>query len=104
MRISSLTSCFNPMTWNAYIIGKRLPTLIYKNSYQEASNDNHIVDIIRCRKRALEFSAHELPIFCVLDDVKPLGSDLQLGDFNFVTRKYVSFISQLWVRWLWLAA
>jgi hypothetical protein len=31
----------------------------------------------------------------VLDDVKPLGPDLQLGDFNFVTKKYISFISQL---------
>ena len=88
MRISPLTSCFNPTTWNAYIIGKRLPILIYKNSYQERSNDNHIVDIIRCRKRVLEFSAHELFIFCILDDIQPC--EHVLGYFNFVAKIMLS--------------
>ena len=71
MRLHPLSSCFNPTTWEHYVLGKRLPALVYKNSHQDPSNANHIVDIVRCRKRALEFCAHELPIFCALDDVKP---------------------------------
>ena len=53
LKLNPLLSCFNPESWDQYIANKRLPPLIYKNSHQDPHPDNHIVDIIRCRKRAL---------------------------------------------------
>ena len=43
-----------------------------------------IADVIRCRKRALEFSNHELPVLCIYDIQKRTSPEL--GDFNFVTK------------------
>ena len=51
-----------------------------------------ILDIKRCRKRALEFCADELPIFSPLDEVEEVNYNL--GDFVFVDAPYTNFIRQ----------
>lgn len=46
----------------------------------------HIADLIRCRKRALELSEHDLPpVLCTYDDVLERTEPV-LGDITFVTR------------------
>ena len=49
-------------------------------------------DVIKCRRRALEFNQYELPSFCVLDDIQKC--DQKLGDLSLVTRKYRCFFTQ----------
>ena len=53
-----------------------------------------IADVRRCRKRALEFNVHPIPVFCPLDEVRERAAN-ELGDLNFVTRHATSFVRQL---------
>jgi len=51
-----------------------------------------IADVKRCRWNALYYNAHDIPVFCPLDDVTPC--DFELGDIVFATKKYKNFIAQ----------
>jgi hypothetical protein len=53
-----------------------------------------IADVRRCRKRALEFNVHPIPVFCPLDEIKERVAP-ELGDLNFVTRHSTNFVRQL---------
>ena len=81
-----LASYVNPFVWSGYVEAARPPPLVYH--FEEVPEDLEslrIADVIRCRKRALEFAEHELPIFCVYDDIVE-RTEPELGDINWVTR------------------
>jgi hypothetical protein len=65
---------------------------------RERTNDNPPVclDVIRCRRNALYFNAHKVPVFSVMDSVEVSnGANLQTADVYFVTKKYKAFELQL---------
>ena len=48
--------------------GPKLPPLLYQSRKLRTLKGCKIADVIRCRKRALEFCAHPIPVFSPLDD------------------------------------
>ena len=62
----------------------RPPPLAWKARKLESIEGCKIVDVRRCRKRALEFNIHEVPVYCPLDDVQPSGT--LLGDIVYCSR------------------
>ena len=81
-----LASSVNPHVWGTYVKAARPPPLVHHfEDVPEDLNSLRIADVIRCRRRALEFSEHELPVFCVYDDWVA-RTEPELGDINFVTR------------------
>jgi hypothetical protein len=90
-----LASHFELGVWEGYVESERPPPLVYRHkSAEEGEGGLMVADVVRCRKRALEFSAHELPVFCPFDDIQPVA-DCALGDLNFVTKRASNFITQL---------
>ena len=63
-----LASHFERSVWEAYVLQDRPPALVYKAKKIQNLSGFEIADVIRCRKRALEFNTHEVPIF------SPLGA------------------------------
>ncbi len=79
-----LASSFNPHVWVTYVESPRPPPLVYH--FEDAPEDLEgvlIADVIRCRKRSLEMSRHEIPVFCVYDDWRARTTP-ELGDVNWV--------------------
>jgi hypothetical protein len=80
-----LLSHFNSKTWNDYVLSERPPPLIYKHKEVGELEGLRIADVRRCRKRALEYNVHDIPVFSVFDDIVELV-DYTLGDINYVKR------------------
>jgi hypothetical protein len=63
-----------------------------------------ITDVVRCRKSALLYNVHLLPVFCLLDDIKIRRTN-ELGDLNFATKalprrcNFASFLGYIGVGW-----
>ena len=90
-----LASSFSLSVWQQYVQSPRPPPLVFRmRALPEDLRGFEIADVQRCRKRALELSAHELPMFCVLDDIAQRAEPV-LGDLNFVTAKYRHCVHQL---------
>ncbi len=91
-----LASHFEKVTWDQYVASPRPPPLAYrvKQVPDEFPPGFEIADVRRCRKNTLEYCTHPLPVFCPLDDVKRRAEPV-LGDLNFVTKPYKTFVSQL---------
>ena len=89
-----LVSHFNSQVWENYVMSERPPPLIHKQKQVGETLDGlYIVDVRRCRKRALEFNVHEVPVFSPLDDVQRM-TDYALGDINFVTLPATDCVKQ----------
>ncbi len=88
-----LASHFNSRVWEKYVMTERPPPLIHKHK-EVGENKCLIADVRRCRKRALEFNVHDIPVFCPLDDVQRMV-DYTLGDINFVTLTPTDCVKQL---------
>ena len=79
-----LASAVNTVVAVDYVQSARPPALV--QHFSDADPDVcQIADVIRCRKRALEFSEHELPVLCIYDDIH-VRTAPELGDLNFVTK------------------
>ncbi len=89
-----LASHLEAKVWEQYVLSPRPPPLVYKLREAKSVVGLEIADVRRCRKRALEFNVHPLPVFCPLDDIKA-RTDTVLGDLNFVTKKYTTLVKQL---------
>ena len=89
-----LASHFNQRVWDSYVLSERPPPLVHKAREVESAAGLTIADVKRCRKRALEHNAHDVPIFSPLDDVQKV-SDYTLGDINFVTCPARDCVAQL---------
>ena len=66
----------------------------FKDLPEEDANACEIADVKRCRRNALLYNVHPIPVFCPLDEIKP-RTECVLGDLNFVTKKYTNFKTQL---------
>ena len=89
-----LASKFEKSVYDTYVLSERLPPLVYQAHDVQNLSRCEIADVRRCRKRALEFCAHDIPIFSPLDQIEEV-QDCTLGDLNFVTRPATNFIKQL---------
>ncbi len=89
-----LASHLEKRVWEQYVLSPRPPPLVYKLREVKGLAGLEIADVRRCRKRALEFNVHPLPVFCPLDDIKARVEPI-LGDLNFVTKKYTTLVKQL---------
>ena len=89
-----LASHFNQRVWDCYVLSERSPPLVHKAQEVESAAGLTIADVRRCRKRALEFCAHEVPVFSPLDDAQRL-EDYTLGDINYVCRPAKDCVAQL---------
>ena len=88
-----LASVFNPTVWKNYIETPRPPPLIHKVADYGSLNGCAMVDVRRCRKRALEMCSHPIPIFSCLDDIQN-RTEYELGDLNFINRVATDPITQ----------
>ena len=89
-----LTSHFSKCTWAKFCDAPALQALTFcAKEVQEIAQNALILDVRRCRKRALEFCADALPAFSPLDNVVEVN-DFELGDFVFVDAPYTTFIRQ----------
>jgi len=86
----ALESRFNLRAWENYVMSPRPPPLAWRphgnpTDFKEQPDQEKYtaLDVIRCRRNALFYSAHEWCIFCSLDSIIPARG--KLGDFNFVT-------------------
>ncbi len=80
--------------WEQYVLSPRPPPLVHRVREVKGLAGLEIVDVRRCRKRALEFNVHPLPVFCPLADIV-VRTEPVLGDLNFITKKYSTFVKQL---------
>ena len=87
-----LASHFERHVWDAYVGSPRPPPLIFQKRIPEDVRGLLIADVKRCRRNALYYNVHDIPVFCPLDDVTPC--DFELGDIVCVTKKYKNFIAQ----------
>ena len=91
-----LASHFELEVWKQYVASPRPPPLVAK--LRDCKGDAtvaHVADVIRCRRSALLYNVHPLPVFCPLDDIRSLDRPTiplepqycqTLGDINFVTK------------------
>ena len=80
-----MASHFEKSVYENYAMSPRPPSMVYKLKDCEEIQGCQISDVIRCRKRALEFNAHPIPIFSPLDYIEPI-TNFTLGDINFVSK------------------
>ncbi len=82
----TLTSRFSMSTWNSYVATPRPPPLVWNVREFKQDENTFEIDVRRCRRNAMAFSAHEFPIFSPFDNVTP-SVDGVLCDFTFLKLK-----------------
>ena len=87
-----LTSHFNQHVFEFYVNSPPIPPLVYRRT-EDHHNNVVILDVRRCRKRCLEYCAHDIPVFSILDSIQDCDNFV-LGDLVFVTLPYKSCVSQ----------
>lgn len=80
-----MASHFEKSVYDNYVMSPRPPPMVYKLKECEEIRGCHIADVIRCRKRALEFNTHPIPVFSPLDKIEAI-TECTLGDVNFVSK------------------
>ena len=80
-----LASHFEKSVWDAYVASPRPPPMVYKLKPTNAGAALEIADVVRCRKRGLEYNQHELPVFSPLDAIVEIHDGV-LGDICFVAK------------------
>jgi hypothetical protein len=88
-----LASHFEQAVFDHYVLSPRPPPLVWKAKAFEELEGCKIVDVRRCRKRALEFNVHDIPVFCPLDDIQPTGTSL--GDIVYASKPSKCFVRDL---------
>ena len=73
-----------------------VPPLVhrFKDLPEEEVAACEIADVVRCRRNALLYNVHSIPVFCPLDQIQP-RSEHKLGDLNFVTKSYTNLKTRL---------
>ena len=59
--------------------------MVYKLKEPDSAAALEIADIVRCRKRSLEFNQYDIPVFSPLDAIEEVH-DTTLGDICFVAK------------------
>ena len=79
-----LASHFELEVWKQYVESPRPPPLIARlRDCKGSAAGLEIADVVRCRRSALLYNVHPLPVFCPLDDAK-VRTECTLGDLNLV--------------------
>ena len=70
LALDFLASHFEKNVYDSYVKSERPPPLVYQ--LKEVADLQHceIADVIRCRKRALEYNMHDIPIYFHLTQLK----------------------------------
>ena len=89
-----LASQFERGVWEQYVDSPRPPPLVWRYKACGDVAGCEIADVRRCRKRALEFNVHPVPVFSPLDRAEPV-QDCVLGDINYVDRPQTDVVRQL---------
>ena len=79
----SLESRFSLPVWNDYAMAPRPPPLVFKAHEWGEEGECLEVDVRRCRRNAIMYSAHPFSVFCPLDSIVP-AVEGELADFSFV--------------------
>jgi hypothetical protein len=88
-----LASHFEQAVFDGYVMSPRPPPLVFKAKAFGELEGLRIVDVRRCRMRALMHNVHEIPVFCPLDDIQPTGTTL--GDIVYASKPSKCFIRDL---------
>ena len=85
LSLDFLASHFERSVYESYVLSPRPPPMVFKLKECDDIQGCQIADVIRCRKRSLEFNTHDIPIFCPLDALEEVEAS-SLGDINFVAK------------------
>ena len=85
LTLDILASQFEQSTWERYVPSERPPPMVYKLKEPDSAATLEIADIVRCRKRSLEFNLFDILVFSVLDAIEEVH-DTNLGDICFVAK------------------
>jgi hypothetical protein len=81
-RLNILMSYFNPHVYQSFVVGNK-PLAIVRRIC-EPTPVGLLVDMKRCRRNILITSKYKIPVFCVLDDIRPFEG--QNADFYFIIK------------------
>ncbi len=98
----SLKSCFSKHVWDNYAANCRPPPLV-TNLHEYGAGERVELDVKRCRMSALRHSAHDFPIFSVLDNIRQSAPGV-LCDLTYISLRKGkrSALSVLpWVGSMW---
>ena len=79
-----LASHFELEVWKQYVESPRPPPLVTRLRQCDSAGAE-IADVVRCRRSALVYNVHPLPVFCPLDDIQA-REKCELGDVVFATK------------------
>ena len=82
----TIVSVFSKPTWDSYIATPRPPPLVWQPHESTDDSEKIELDVRRCRRNALAYSAHDFCVFGPFDNIKP-SVDGVLCDFTFVDLK-----------------
>jgi hypothetical protein len=75
---------FSKTVWEHFVEAPPLPALVFSvNAENKKLGILAEVDCRRCRRNALRFNAHRIPVFCVLDEIRP-RTECKLSDFQWI--------------------
>jgi hypothetical protein len=89
-----LVSHFDEHAWTEYVLSPRASPLILK--YKEVDvqlKSLKLCDIVKCRRRALEFNQYPIPIYSVLDQITR-RQEFKVYDSNYIDTPYKCCIKQ----------
>ena len=79
----SIESRFSKQAWEDFVRSPKPPPLTWQ-PHPAVDMASIELDVRRCRRNALMYSAHDFSVFCALDSIAPAVEGV-LGDFTFVT-------------------
>jgi hypothetical protein len=80
----TLESTFSLPTWQAYVETPRPPPFVFwAHEWGKENEETLELDVRRCRRNALMYSAHDFSVFCPLDSVAPAQAG-KLADYSWV--------------------
>ena len=89
----SIESRFSKGAWDDYVRSPKMPPLSWQPHAPQALASVEL-DVRRCRRNALMYSAHDFPVFCALDGIVAATEGV-LGDFSYVTGVWDERLSAL---------
>ena len=80
-----MASHFERSVWGAYVMSSRPPPMVYQLKKPDATAALEIADVVRCRKRGLEYNQYPIPVFSPMDSIEEVHDGV-LGDVNYITK------------------
>ena len=80
-----MASHFERSVWGAYVMSSQPPPMVYQLKKPDATAALEIADVVRCRKRGLEYNQYPIPVFSPMDSIEEVHDGV-LGDVNYITK------------------